>query len=304
MPVRGCWLIVPLFLFSGAIIQPDPFAEIESRYGLRLGVAALNLTTGESLYYRADTLFPTASVIKLPVLVELYRQYARGYLSPQDTVYLHAARLYPGSGILQYLSVPRVLSLQDAAVLMIILSDNTATNLVFDKLGPHHEARLDSVNRTLRALGLEKTTMHNKPFSLQTRKNTPEALRYGIGMTTPREMVELLRKLACGEVVSPQACREMIEILKQQQWTEVAPRYLPVEADSLQIAHKTGAISTARCDVGLIFSPRDTIAYAVMTDGVQDPRWSIDHKGNVAAAEAARLLYERLHRRPSGGKGS
>ncbi|MCS7082561.1 MAG: class A beta-lactamase-related serine hydrolase [Bacteroidetes bacterium] len=277
--------------------QPDPFAALEARYGLTLGVAARNLSTDQTLYYKADTLFPTASVIKLPVLVELYRQYARGYLHPRDTVLLDSSRLYPGSGVLRYLSVPRMLSLEDAAVLMIILSDNTATNLVFDKLGPHHEARLDSVNRTLRALGLEKTTMHNKPFSVRTRKNTPQALRYGIGMSTPREMLLLLSKLARGEVISPEASRAMIEILLRQQWTELAPRYLPVEADSLKIAHKTGAISTARSDVGIIFTPRDTIVYAVMTDHVSDPRWTIDNKGNLAVSEAARIVYERLRSR-------
>lgn len=284
-----------VLLLGAFAFQVDSFVEIERRYELTLGVAAYNLTTGASLFYRADTLFPTASVIKLAVLVELYRQYKEGYLSPRDTVVLTARRIYPGSGVLQYLSVPRVLLLQDAAILMIIVSDNTATNLVFDRLGPHHDARLDSVNATLRSLGLRRTRMLNKPFGFSTRKNTPEARRYGIGMGTPREWMQLLVQMARGRVVSAEASREMIEILKRQQWTEMAPRLLPVEADTLQVAHKTGAISTARCDVGLIFSPRDTIAFAVMTDHIKDPRWSIDQAGNLAVAEAVRVVYERLH---------
>ena len=294
--VRRLFLVLATGLLLGVLaFQTEPFGRIEHRYELTLGVAAHNLTTGASVFYRADTLFPTASVIKLAVLVELYRQYEQGYLSPQDTVVLTAGRIYPGSGVLQHLSVPRVLSLQDAAVLMIILSDNTATNLVFDRLGPHHDARLDSVNATLRSLGLQRTRMLNKPFGFSTRKNTPEARRYGIGMGTPRELMQLMIAMARGRVVSAEASREMIEILKRQQWTEMAPRLLPVEGDSLQLAHKTGAISTARCDVGLIFSPRDTIAFAVMTDHIKDPRWSVDQVGNLAVAETARLVYERLH---------
>jgi len=292
---RPLGILATVLLLGALAFQVDPFAEIERRYELTLGVAAYNLTTGASLFYRADTLFPTASVIKLAILVELYRQYERGYLSPQDTVVLTSGRIYPGSGVLQHLSVPRVLSLQDAAVLMIILSDNTATNLVFDRLGPHHDARLDSVNATLQLLGLRRTRMLNKPFGFSTRKNTPEARRYGIGMGTPRELMHLLVAMVRGSVVTVEASREMIEILKRQQWAEMAPRLLPVEADTLQVAHKNGAISTARCDVGLIFSPRDTIAFAVMTDHIKDPRWSVDQAGNLAVAEAVRVVYERLH---------
>ncbi len=287
---------------SGMIEEPDPvFNGIEARHKLTLGVAGINLTTGEAVYYKADTLFATASAIKTPVLIELYRQYADGRLSMDRMLTLDSTKIYPGSGVLRHMDLPYTISLQNAAVLMIIMSDNTATNLVFDELGPDHESRLSAVNGSLRSLGLEHTEMLNKLFGYDTRKDTPYARRYGVGVSTPEEMARMMALLAHGVVVSEEASREMIEIHKRQQWTDVAPRYIPLSRDSLRFAHKTGSVNRARCDIGLIFSPVDTIAYAVMTDQIEEVSWALDSPGNLAAAEAAREVYERLGRM---GKGS
>lgn len=289
-------IILSVFMLSACDTDnPDRvFQAIENEYGLRLGVAGLNLTTGDEIYFNADTLFPTASVIKTPVLIELYRQYEQGYLDRHDTILFDSTKVYEGSGVLRYLTVPQDVMLHDAAILMIIYSDNAGTNLVFDRLGPHHDAQLDSVNNTMRALGLEHTEMLNKPFGFDTRKDTPFARRYGIGVSTPREMTQLMQMLSEGTVVSPEASREMIDIHKNQQWTYVAPRYIQAEFPELVFAHKTGGISTARCDVGLIFSEQDTIAFAVMADMIEDDIRTVDRKGNLALAEATLEMYRRI----------
>lgn len=270
------------------------FETIEREYDLRIGVAGINLTTGDEIYYQADTLFPTASVIKTPLLVELYRQYEKGYLNKDDVIRFDSTKVYAGSGVLRYLTVPQDVLLHDAAILMIIYSDNAATNLVFDQLGPHHDAQLDSVNNTMRALGLEHTEMLNKPFGFDTRKDTEFARRYGIGATTPREMAHLMRMLSEGTVVSPEASAEIIEIHKDQQWTYISPRYIRAEDSDVVFAHKTGGISTARCDVGLMFSEQDTIAFAVMADLIEDDIATVDRKGNLSLAEAALEVYNRI----------
>jgi beta-lactamase class A len=287
------------FVFLLGCVQPQPhekvvFRSIEEKYKLQLGVAGINLTTGDAIYYKADTLFGTASVIKTPVLIELFRQYDLGMLSKDLPIALDSTRIYPGSGVLQYALLPYSLSLHDAATLMIILSDNTATNLVFDELGTDHEARLAAVNSTMRSLGLEHTEMLNKPFGYDTRKDTPYARRYGIGVSTPEELARMMGLLARGVVVSEEASREIIEIHKKQQWTEMAPRYIPSARDTLAFAHKTGMVNHTRCDIGLIFSPVDTIAYAVMTDLIEEVSWALDSPGNLAAAEAALEMYEMI----------
>ncbi len=290
--------LITLFIFASCSADRiDLFEQIEQKYELRLGVAAVNLTTGEEVYYNADSLFSTASLIKTPVMVELYRQYELGLLDPMQEIAIDTTNIYPGSGILQHLTIPNTIALHDAAILMIILSDNTATNLVFDQLGPYHQARLDAVNTMMQSLGLPNIEMINKPFGFDTRKDTPFARRYGIGASSPRGMMLLMQMLARGEVVSPDASSEIIEIHKNQNYTELVPQYLPVYEDTLSFAHKTGAISRARCDAGLIISPRDTIAYAIMVDQVDDPRWAPDHKGNIAVSEAGKVMYDRLRRK-------
>ena len=286
-----------LVLVSCSNDHADSFDRIEQKYELLLGVAAINLTTGEEVYYNADTLFSTASLIKTPILVELYRQYELGMLDPMKRLVIDTKNVYPGSGILQHMTLPNTITLQDAALLMIILSDNMATNLVFDQLGPDHQAQLDAVNTMMQTLGLSNTEMLNKPFGFDTRQDTDFARRYGIGVSTPREMMTLMHMLARGEVVSSAASGDMIEIHKLQHYEDLVPLYLPVYDDTLSFAHKTGAISRARGDIGLIFSPGDTIAYAVIVDRVDDPRWVPDHKGNLAVSEAGKVMYEMVRKK-------
>lgn len=289
---------IVLLLFSSCAVSPDdPFQGIEDNYELLLGVAAINLTTGEEVYYNADTLFSTASLIKTPILVELYRQYEIGILDPLRRIEIDTTNIYPGSGILQHMTLPNTITLQDAAILMIILSDNTATNLVFDQLGPDHQSQLDAVNTMMQTLGLSNTEMLNKPFGFDTRQDTDFARRYGIGVSTPRDMMMLMQMLARGGVVSPDASADMIAIHKNQVYTDYVPLYLPAYEDTLSFALKTGAVSRARTDAGLIFSPSDTIAYAVMVDRVDDPRWVPDHKGNLAVSEAGKIMYDMVRKK-------
>src|SRR5713101_5557240 len=133
----------------------DQFKEAAAGFGGRLGVAAADIATGEEILYNADSLFPTASVIKLPVLVELFYKFHDGELSPHKSVMLVDSLKKPGSGVLQFLQADQSLHLIDIATLMIILSDNTATNYVIDQLAVQHDDKLEAVNARMRSLGLQ-----------------------------------------------------------------------------------------------------------------------------------------------------
>jgi len=287
-------LLISVFLFSCQKSPSAQFQSIEQKYNLDLGVAGQNLTTGKSIFYHADSLFATASVIKVPILIELYRQYQTGSLNPRHEVYLDSTNVWGGSGILQLLTLPQTLRLQDAAELMIIVSDNTATNLVFDQLGPNHDARLDSVNTTLRNLGIEHTEILNKPMSWETKKDTPKSWRYGIGVSSPRDLMKIMTLLHDKSIISPTASEAMIGIMRDQFYNELVPKDLPVFDDTLSFAHKTGGVSTAKCDIGLIFSPSDTIAFAVMTDNIPDSTARASHNGSLAVSEAAKIMYKQI----------
>ncbi|MEK6571253.1 MAG: serine hydrolase [Bacteroidota bacterium] len=196
--------------FFVSTLSAQPAKELEgalqnltSGYGGVIGAAAKDMRTGRTVLVNADSLFPTASVIKLPILVELFHQAHEGKLSLDREIKLEDSVKVSGSGVLQFLKAGETLQLIDVATLMIILSDNTATNLVIDQLGQTHDEKLDAVNNRMHALGLGHTRLLNKLYSWKTKKKTAEALRFGIGVSTPLDMIILLEKLAKGEMFRP-----------------------------------------------------------------------------------------------------
>lgn len=262
-------------------------------FGGRVGLLAKSLTTGETVGVCADSLFPTASVIKLPVLVELFSQFKESRLSLNQPVRLEDSLSVPGDGVLRFFHPGQTLQLIDVATLMIILSDNTATNYVIDQLGASHDEKLEAVNARMRALGLKNTRLLNKLYSIKTKKNTEEARRFGIGVSTPADMALLLEKLARGEVVSKTTSDQIIHIMKNQMDKTQAARFLPFAEDTtLWIANKTGSLDDRKIDVGIVSSSKGTYVYAIFCDGSKDLGEQPDNKATLASAKISRLLYD------------
>ena len=267
--------------------------------GVRVGVAARHLSKNRSVEINADSLFPTASVIKLPILVELFHQFETRRLDPLQKVTLETERARPGSGILQYLRGGAQLPLIDVATLMIILSDNTATNYVIDLLGAEHEEKLDAVNGRMRSLGLTRTKLLNKLYSWETKKRTEEARRFGIGVSSPGDMASLLEKVVLGTALGRQSCDSIVEILRRQQDTQLAARQLPFRDDStLWIGNKTGSLDAVKNDVGIISGAGGIYVYAIFCDGSKREGEEIDNPAAIAVAQISRMLYDFLERRP------
>ncbi|MBP2671922.1 MAG: beta-lactamase, partial [candidate division NC10 bacterium] len=196
--ILGCLMLAGPALFAQTAAQDYALPELqrlEERYGGRLGIMAKNLGTGAVIRYRADERFPTASVIKLPVMAAYFHLVDQGRVDPAMRVELTAADKKPDSDFLQFLDAGATMSLRDAVRLMIVLSDNTATNLVLDRLASTHDERLAAVNSFLADKGLKNTRLLNRLYSWDTKKNTPEAVRYGIGVSTAEDMVLLLEQL-------------------------------------------------------------------------------------------------------------
>lgn len=277
---------------QSASVLAQELARLADIFGGHLGIAAKNLMTGDTLGINAHDKFPTASAIKLPIMVEYFYQVADGKISPEQTVTLADSNKWGGSGVLQYFLGSSPIKLADAMMLMITLSDNTGTNLVIDALGTSHDERLTAVNDRMKMLGLHNTRLLNKLMSWQTKKNSPESLRYGIGVATPMDMVRLLEMIWRGQLVSAAASKEMMEILSHQQVNSMIPRLLPFEStDSLVVAHKTGSVTGVRVDVGLVLSNRASFAVAIFCDDVRDQRDSEDNLAERAAAKATRLIW-------------
>lgn len=271
------------------------FQELANEYGGRIGVAAKNITTGETILFNGDSLFPTASVIKLPVLVELFYKFHDRELSPDQSVFLRDSLKKPGDGILQFLQGGQTLKLIDIATLMIIVSDNTGTNYVIDQLGGRHDEKLEAVNGRMNSLGLRHTKLLNKLYSFATKKKTDEARRFGIGVTCPNDMLLLLEQLVAGKIINKAVSDSMIAIMRSQFYTQQAPRYLPFAEDTtLWVANKTGSLDDVKNDVGIVSSSRGTYAYAIFCDRSNDLGEQTDNRATLAVAKTSKLLYDHF----------
>lgn len=221
-----------------------------------------HLDTGDVVQVNAEEVFPAASVIKVPILVEAFRQAEEGQICLESLCSVHEALRVGGSGVLKELHAGIAVTLRDLLTLMIIVSDNTATNMVIDLLG------IERVNAAARRLGLHQTVLRRKlmkgaffgspDYSLAT-DNTISASDVG----------RLLRLIAGGEAVSPAADAEMVSILQRQQVNDRLPLLLPPRT---RVAHKTGELRTTRHDAGVVYGAGGPLyVLVVLTRDLRNP---------------------------------
>jgi beta-lactamase class A len=257
-------------------------AAIDQTFSGTLGVAAINLTTGERFERNADASFYPASTIKLPLLYEVFRGAAEGRWSLSDKLTLTGANMVDGSGVLLDLTPGLQLSVRDVATLMIVVSDNTATNMLVDLCTP------EAVNRSLAELDIRGVRMNRK---IGMDFDVP------LGEATPAGMARLMELTARHAVLTPHACQEMIDILKRQKFKELTNRYIP-ETDSedddpaVRIASKSGWVRGVRNDVALIWAPRATYVLAMFSRDCKDRRFYHDNEGSITLALVSKALYE------------
>ena len=289
----GRWVAVMILLVSPVLGNAETALEqrlsplIEQHKG-QVGAMVKNLRTGVTFAWRADHPMPTASLIKIAVMVEVYRQVERGRIELDDRLRLTERDIVPGSGILRrYFSRGTRLPLRDAVRLMIAVSDNTATNLVLDHIG------LKKTNETMDRMGFRETRLHAKVFRSETSIDPERSQRFGLGSTTASEMVKLLEAMHQGAVISKESSQEMLEHLRACESKDRIPRYLP---EGTVVAHKTGSVSHVRTDAGIMDSPAGPIAICVLTANNDDRRWGLSNDAGRLIADVARRTW--LHFNP------
>ncbi|HKQ05116.1 MAG TPA: serine hydrolase [Blastocatellia bacterium] len=252
---------------------------------------AKNLDSGATFGIGEDQRVRTASTIKVAVMVEAFARVAEGKAKWSDEVVLTTAKKVGGSGILQELSDGLRLNLRDAVTLMMTLSDNTATNLVLDAL------TTDAVNARMESLGLHQTRVLRKVFGggISRAGEDPALKPYGLGVTTPHEMVTLLEKLERGEVVSREASKEMLALMKREQVHAGIGRTL----NGVEMATKSGALDQLRSNVGIIYSKRGRIAMAITCDDMPEADWTEDNAGLLMLSRLSLILMDGLGQSPA-----
>ncbi|HXV62510.1 MAG TPA: serine hydrolase [Vicinamibacteria bacterium] len=241
-----------------------------------LGVAIRDLTTGESYSIEGDTLFTQASAIKLPILVELFRQAEEEALSLDQDVTVASSDIAPGSGVLQQLTPGRVtMPLRDIATLMVTVSDNTATNLIIERVG------MENVNRTMARLGLHQTKLQRKMMDEEAWAENRENL------STPNEQADLLQAIHEGKILGDESRKELLGILAIPKSSRIRP-LLPT---GTRVAHKTGSLAGVVVDVGIIYLKDRPFIVAAMGNWLQD-----EAECERAISEIARRAYEYFDR--------
>ena len=225
----------------------------------KVWIYAKNLDNGKEYSLRGEEKVRTASTIKLPIMTEVFHQIAEEKIKWTDEFTLTKDNRQAGSGTLGELSDGTKIDLKSATNLMIVVSDNSATNLILDKISSN------SVNDFMKTLGLNNTLSLRKIGGGGDSIAYSEPLNklFGIGVSTPKDMVTLLEKLENGQVVSREASAEMIAILKRQQYTDGIGRNL---LDTVPIASKSGSLDRLRSDVGIVYTRRGRIVMAITCD--------------------------------------
>ncbi len=287
-------------------------SRIIDNSGAEMGLSALHLESGQRIDVDAGRVFPLCSVLKIPVLVEAFRQIEEGLFTLDDRWQLTTAEKNLPSGILVFFDDGLAPTVRDLLILMIIISDNTATDMVMNRLGA------GSVTSTMHSLGL--TDIHvpmtirqifddllpsadptQDMLALATAPRNRTGRSYSLGpdndVGTPAALTELLARIWRGEVLSRASCDAMLEILLKQQLNDRLPRYLP---PGTRCAHKTGTLPGIRNDSGIIYaSGTSHVAVTLFSrwddDAVADD--PIANKETPIAIDSAfgrigRLLYD------------
>ena len=252
-----------------AALRRNLDAIAKAHHGV-VGYSIVNLDTGERLSLRGDETFPTASLIKVPILVTLYDLAEKKDLSLDDPLTVLKVDQVPGSGVLQFMHPGMTLSVHDVAALMTILSDNTATNLILDKVA------IRRVWQKMEALGLPHTKVHSKVYLRMTSVAMDSSVKYGLGVSTPNEMAHLFELLAQGKAVSPAADSSMLEILRNNADVESMQRTI----EGVAAPHKTGATDSVRTECAL-FRLQSRVVACGFTKQNSDTRWLVDNEAQV-----------------------
>jgi len=270
---------------SLALSQPENLAELHKKTFEKIkfiadtsngviGVAVKNLETGETFFINENLIFPQGSAIKIPILIEVIKQASEGKFKLTDKIKIEKKHQVGGSGVLkEFGDGTSELSIYDLAVLMITVSDNTATNILIDLVG------MENVNKTLEKLGLKNTMLQRKMIR-------PDASARGEeNLSTPLEAMKLMEMLYKGEVISKEISNQVIDILKKRKEANLN-KYLP---EDIQIANKPGGIEGVTCEWGIVYLPRHPYVIVVMSN------YNLK-SANETIAQISKIIYEHFWR--------
>ena len=243
-----------------------------------VGVYVRNLTTGQMAMFQPDTLFPTASMIKVPILCAVFDKINKGELKyGQELVYRDSLKY--DDGVTGSFRDSTKIPLAEIVMLMITLSDNTASLWLQQLAGTG-----TTINEWLENNGFHQTRVNSRTPGRQAIREI-----YGWGQTTPREMAELMAMIYQGRAVSPDASEQMFRVLSKPYWDAEAISQIP---PTIHVASKTGAVNASKSEAVVVNGPSDDYVFCIITKNQKDQRWENDNEGYVLIRRVSRMLWE------------
>jgi len=282
-------LLLPAKAFTQETRSKSLDEKVKGRIQTFKGTVSLfakNLDTGETYAVNADDRVRTASTIKIAVMIEAFARVSEGKAKWADELVLTKAARSAGSGVLPELADGLRLTLRDAVNLMMVVSDNTATNMVLDYLST------DAVNHRMNSLGFKQIRILRRVGSGGDSEEgkLAENKKFGLGVATPREWVMVMEKLERGEIINAAASKEMIELMKREQSRYAIGR----KQWDMPMASKYGALDRLRSAVGIIYSKKGRIAMAISCDDMPEVMWSVDNPAYLLMSDLSDDLVEGL----------
>jgi beta-lactamase class A len=243
------------------------------------GIYVRHLRTGKMVAINADTIFPTASMIKIPITIGIFDKIEKGLLSYDSTLIYDDSLLYEGEDILGSFKSGEKISLSKVLMLMITTSDNTASLWCQQLAGTGA-----SINQWLENNGFKQTRVNSRTPSRESSRS-----KYGWGQTTPREMSELVVKIREGKVISPRASERIYRNLIRIYWDRESLSQIP---PYVQVASKTGSLDQSKSEVVLVNAPHGDYVFCVITKNQEDQRWVRDNEGSTLLRNVSKTLWQ------------
>ena len=281
-------LCLILTLKVQAQLPPTPDAVLQAQldslvHGFRghVGVYVRHLPTGRMAAIHADRMFPSASLIKIPILIKTFDAISKGRLGYRQKVIYNDTLKTAGAGLLSAFKNGSEVEISEALMLMTAMSDNTAALWLQHLVGGGK-----AVNGWLKVNGFKETRVNaGTPGRLKQWK------QYNWGQTTPREMAELLVMIREGRAVSRAASEEMYRLLTRSYWSTEALSQIP---PYVQAASKQGSVARARSEVVLVNAPHGDYVFCIMTSDQEDESWEADNEGFVLLRDVSRMLWQHF----------
>lgn len=289
--MKTLWLIFVILVAvpaKGADLEKK-LKELAAAHHGGVALYAKNLTTGESVSLDAARPVQTASVIKLPLMLQVFQQVKSGKIKLSAPEVLTKENQVPGSGILSQMDAGLTLTLKDVVTLMMTVSDNTATNMAIDAAG------LRPTNEMLARMGLKNTYFYKKVYKKTDEPMPADQKVFGLGKTTAEEMARVLESIYRCDLGDRELCLQMITIMRNQQYRNMLPRYLETGDSSEElsaIADKIGALDDVRNEVALVYTKRGPVIISIFTYDNEDKSWTPENKAEMLIGRLARVIVD------------